>query len=179
MFTANYVYLLPLLQGSNAFVKNVLGGWELSGIVTYNSGLPLTVTSSLGNDPGGLGIIGPSAAGPRPDVIGNAIIPDSDRTINRWFNRAAFAEVPVGVFRPGNSGRGTITAPGIVKWDFSVFKQFAVTERVRFQLRGEAFNVLNHTNYNAPTVALGNANFGRILGARDPRNIQIGAKLIF
>ena len=112
-------------------------------------------------------------------MIGDANSGSDIHTINKWFNTAAFAEVPLGVNRPGNAGRGILDAPGIVRWDFSVFKQFPVGERAHFQLRGEAFNVLNHANFNAPTVALGNANFGRILGARDPRQIQIAAKVVF
>ena len=87
--------------------------------------------------------------------------------------------MPVGAYRPGNAGRGILDAPGIVRWDFSIFKKFPIRERAYIQLRGEAFNVLNHTNFNAPTVALGNANFGRILGSRDARQIQIAAKLVF
>jgi hypothetical protein len=133
----------------------------------------------LGNDPGGLGIIGPSAAGPRPDAVGDPNAGADLKTLNRWFNTAAFAEVPIGVFRPGNAGRGIMTAPGIVRWDISVFKQIPIGERMRVQIRGEAFNALNHTNFNPPTTALGNANFGRIQGARDPRNIQLGAKFVF
>jgi hypothetical protein len=175
------VYPLPFLRNSRSFAGRAFGNWELSGIVTYNSGLPLNVSSSLGNDPGGLGSVnnGPSAAGGRPDAIGDPFAGSDIKTIYKWFNTAAFAEVPVGQYRPGNAGRSIITAPGIVKWDCSVFKQIPVTERVKFQIRGEAFNTLNHANFNAPTTALGNANFGKILGARDPRNIQLGAKFIF
>lgn len=181
VLTVSYVYPLSFLPNSSSPLKYALGGWELSGIFTYNSGLPLTVTSSLGNDPGGLGSVNnaASAAGVRPDLIGDPNAGSDIRTINKWFNTAAFAEVPVGVVRPGNAGRGILDAPGIVRWDFSLFKQFPIRERAHIQLRGEAFNVLNHANFNAPTVALGNANFGRILGARDPRQIQIAAKLVF
>jgi hypothetical protein len=179
VFVASYVYDLPFFTNRRNFVGYTLGGWQLSGIVNYSSGLPLTVTSSLGQDPGGLGILGPSASSPRPDVVGVGPLPGDQQSIDRWFNTTAFAQVPLGVYRPGNAGRGIIRAPGIVRWDFSVFKNIPITERVKFQLRGEAFNILNHTNFNAPTTALGNANFGRILGARDPRNIQLGAKFIF
>jgi hypothetical protein len=181
VLTTSYVYTLPFLAKSNSPLKHVFAGWEVSGIFTYNSGLPLTVTSSLGNDPGGLGSVNniASAAGVRPDLIGDPKLAADHRTINKWFNTAAFAEVPVGVHRPGNAGRGILEAPGIVRWDFSLLKQFQIGEHVSIQFRGEAFNVLNHTNFNAPTVALGNANFGRILGARDPRQIQIAVKLLF
>jgi hypothetical protein len=181
VLTASYVYPLPFLMNSSSPLKYALGGWELSGILTYNSGLPLTVTSSLGNDPGGLGSVnnGPSSAGGRPDMVADPNSGPDIHTINKWFNTAAFAEVPVGVNRPGNAGRGILDAPGIVRWDFSVFKRFPIRERASIQLRGEAFNILNHANFNAPNVILGNANFGRILTARDARQIQIAAKLAF
>ncbi len=181
IFTASYVYPLPFMSHKRSVAAYILGHWEFSGIVTYNSGLPLNVTSSLGNDPGGLGSVNnaSSAAGGRPDAIGDPFSGSDLGTIYKWFNTAAFAEVPVGQYRPGNVGRSVISSPGIVKWDCSIFKQIPLGERVKFQIRGEAFNVLNHANFNAPTTALGNANFGKILGARDPRNIQLGAKLTF
>jgi hypothetical protein len=183
VLTASYVYPVPFLENSNSPLKYALGGWELSGIFTYNSGLPLTVTSSLGNDPGGLGSVNnaASSAGVRPDLIGDPNSGLNIRTIDKWFNTAAFAEVPIGANRPGNAGRSILDAPGIVRWDFSVFKKFPIRERASIQLRGEAFNVLNHANFNtsAAMTALGNANFGRITGARDPRQIQVAVKLVF
>src|SRR5262249_42631976 len=115
----------------------------------------------------------------RPDMVADPKLASDARTINRWFNTDAFKEVPVGANRPGNAGRGVVDAPGIVRMDFSVFKKFPIGERTNLQLRGEAFNLFNHTNFNAPTVALGNANFGKILGARDPRQIQLAAKVTF
>ena len=184
VMTVSYVYPLPFLADSSGVLKQVLGGWELSGIFTYNSGLPLTVTSALGNDPGGLGSVNNAAstASGRPDLIGDVNSGSDIRTVNKWFNTAAFAEVPAGVYRPGNAGRSIIDAPGIVRWDFSLFKKFPIRERASIQLRGEAFNILNHANFTTPTggqLQLGNANFGRILGARDPRQIQVAAKLVF
>jgi hypothetical protein len=179
VFTASYVYPLPFLRNAHNLLGQVAGGWELSGIVTYNTGLPLTVNDATGVDPGGLGSANnpTSSSSPRPDQIGN---PNAGpRTIAQWFNTAAFAEVPVGANRPGNTGRFTVEGPPITRWDFSVFKEFAVRERAKLQLRGESFNVLNHTNFMPPNVSFGNVNFGKITTARDPRQIQIGAKLLF
>ena len=183
VLTASYVYPLPFFVDSTSPSRYALGGWELSGIFTYNSGLPLTVTSSLGNDPGGLGSVNNAAstAGGRPDLVGDPNSGSDIHTINKWFNTTAFAEVPVGVYRPGNAGRSILDAPGIVRWDFSLFKKFPIRERASIQLRGEAFNVLNHANFSTSVAmtALGNANFGRITSARDPRQIQVAAKLVF
>jgi hypothetical protein len=178
VLTVAYVYDLPFFKDQKNFLGYVAGGWQLSGIFSYNSGTPVTVTSALGNDPGGLGILGPSAAGPRPDRLRDSLTPNM-RNIDRAFDTSAFAEVPVGVARPGNSGRSVLIGPNIVRWDFSIFKQIPVGERFKFQLRGEAFNAFNRANFNAPVAALGNPNFGRITGARDPRNIQLGAKFVF
>lgn len=181
VLTASYVYPLPFLKNSHSAAAYALGGWELSGIYTWNTGLPAQITSSTGLDAGGLGAANnaSSLAGYRPDVVGDPNSGSNIRTLSQWFNTAAFAEVPPGANRPGNSGRYIIETPGISRWDFSLFKQFHLKERVNLQVRGETFNVLNHTNFNAPTTTFGNPNFGKILGARDPRQIQLGAKLVF
>lgn len=178
VLTVSYVYDLPFFKDQKNVLGYVAGGWQLSGIFSYNSGTPITVTSALGNDPGGLGFLGPSAAGPRPDRLRDDLTPDM-RNIDRAFDTSAFAEVPVGVARPGNAGRSVLIGPNIVRWDFSVFKQIPIGERFKFQIRGEAFNAFNRANFNAPISALGNPNYGRITGARDPRNIQLGAKFVF
>ena len=174
VLTASYVYELPFFRNSHSFRRYLLGGWELSGIFTWNTGLPQTVTSGTGLDPAGLGTIGG-----RPDAIGDPNAGPGIQTVDHWFNTAGFADVPVGQYRPGNAGRSTITGPGITRWDFSLFKEFSLIEGARLQIRGESFNVLNHTNFFGPNTVLGNANFGMILSAHDPRQIQLGAKLIF
>jgi hypothetical protein len=181
VLTASYVYPLPFFKDKHDLAGYAFGGWELSGIVTWNTGLPAPISSSTGNDAGGLGAANnaSSVAGYRPDVVGDPNAGSDIRTIYKWFNTAAFAEVPVGANRPGNSGRFVIQTPGISRWDFSLFKAFPIKDRVRIQVRGEVFNVLNHTNFNAPTTVFGNPNFGKILGARDPRQIQLGAKIVF
>jgi hypothetical protein len=181
VLTASYVYPLPFFKNRNTLAGYALGGWELSGIITWNTGLPAAISSSTGLDAGALGGAGnaSSVATYRPDVVGDPNSGANIRTIYQWFNTAAFAEVPVGANRPGNSGRFVIQTPGISRWDFSLFKQFHIKERLNLQVRGESFNTLNHANFNAPTTVFGNPNFGKILGARDPRQIQLGAKLVF
>ncbi len=181
VLTASYVYPLPFFRNMHNAASYVLGGWELSGVITWNTGLPAPISSSTGNDAGGLGAANnaSSLAGYRPDVVGDPNSGANIRNIYQWFNIVAFQEVPVGANRPGNSGRFIIQTPGISRWDFSVFKEFPIYERVKVQLRGESFNFLNHTNFNAPNTTYGNTNFGKILGARDPRQIQLGAKIVF
>ena len=180
--TANFVIDVPGFKEQKGLFGHILGGWEISGIATFQSGLPLTATSSLGNDPGGLGFLGPSAAGPRPDQACN---PNSSgnapRQLTKWFDTSCFNEVPLGQVRPGNAGRGTIRGPGLQRWDTSLFKNFRFpgTEQTKLQLRGEAFNVFNHTNYNAVNTSLGSALFGRVTATRDPRIVQVALKLYF
>lgn len=180
----SYVYELPFFRDQQGLVGRVLGGWQISGITSYMSGQALTVTSGTGLDPAGLGFLGPSAAGPRPNVIANPEQGAGLRTIENWFNKTAFAEPPPGMV--GNAGRGILRGPSFHKWDLSLFKNIRVNERLRFQLRGEAFNAFNQTNWNSPGTSFPGASnianhptFGRITSARDPRTMQLGLKAYF
>lgn len=178
VFTASYIYRLPFFAGSRGLECAVLSGWQLSGIVTFNSGLATRVTSGLGLDWAGLGILGTSAASPRPDLISdpNANAPHS---IQKWFNTEAFTAVPAGQVRPGNAAATTIIGPGAERWDSSLFKNFTIAERFKVQFRAEAFNVLNHSNFLGISTSLGATNFGQVTSTREARRIQLGLKLNF
>jgi hypothetical protein len=178
VLTLSYIYYLPFAKQSKGFVGAALKGWQLSGITTFNSGLPLRVTSGLGLDWGGLGLLGTSASSPRPDRIAdpNANAP---HTILNWFNTAAFAAVPTGEVRPGNAAATTVIGPGYQRWDVSLFKNFTIREGWRMQFRTETFNFVNHTNYQAVSTSLGATNFGQVTTSRDPRRVQLGLKLTF
>ena len=95
----------------------------------------------------------------------------------QWFNPLAFALVPTGVTRPGNSPRGVIVGPGYQKWDITLSKRFKFTERMDLQFRAEAYNVFNHTNFSGLSTAFGGATFGQVTSTRDPRLIQFALKL--
>ncbi|MBI1750384.1 MAG: TonB-dependent receptor [Acidobacteria bacterium] len=180
IFTANYVYELPWMKNQEGFVGHLLGGWQISGIVTFNAGSPLTVTSSS-IDPGGLGFLGPSAAGGRPDLVGNPNA-GAPHTVAAWFNKGVFVNVPAGQTRPGNSGRGVVLGPGYGRWDFSFFKNIKVREDMKFQFRTEMFNVFNHTNFlgvNTSFSTSASSTFGQVTSARDMRIIQLGLKFNF
>ncbi len=138
----------------------------------------MTTSSS---DPAALGLLGSSAASGRPDLLCN---PYAGWTSTRtaWFNTACFIDPPAGQHHVGNEGRGVLRGPGYEGWSTSLSKNvvFGPEQRFRFQLRGEASNVFNHTN---PST-FGSTNntsslFGQITGYRDPRIIQLGAKLYF
>jgi hypothetical protein len=176
--TINYVYEIPFMKAQQGLAGHVLGGWELSGITQFSTGLSLDPASSNGRDPAGLGIIGASSAGPRPDWMCN---PNSGGARNQfqWFNPACFVEVPAGQVRPGNGGRGIIQGPGLQRWDMAAFKNIRLRESVKFQFRAEAFNVFNHTNPNAISVSLGSSTYDRVTSYRDPRILQLGLKFYF
>jgi hypothetical protein len=179
ILTGDFVYELPFFKNQPGFVGRVGGGWEVSGIVSMNSGLPFTATISNGLDPGGLGILGPSAAGTRPDQIGDPNAGPSRHTFQHWFNTSAFAPVPAGVVRPGNARRGTINGPGFQRWDLSFFKNFKVWKGSSFQFRAETTNTFNHTNFDSISTSSTSSLFGQVIATRDPRIMQLGLKFNF
>lgn len=182
VLSANYVYEIPFFKKQNGLAGKVLGGWQVSGIFTHNTGLPLTATSA-NYDPSGLGFLGPSVSAPRASQIGD---PNSGapQTFVQWFNTAAFAPVPLCTTttcpqvsnNPPSAGRGTIKGPPTTRVDFTLMRNFRFGESLRLQLRGEAFNILNHTNFRgvATNVTLGT--FGNVTTVRDPRVLQLAAK---
>jgi hypothetical protein len=97
-----------------------------------------------------------------------------------WFNRTAFSAPPANSFRVGNERRGVIEGPGFNRLDLGLFRNFKIYERVVFQLRGEGFNVLNHTNWQAVgTTATTSSSFGQVTSTRDPRILQVAGKITF
>jgi len=178
IFSATYVYTLPFLANQHGLAGHVLGGWEVAGILYASTGSHLT--ASLSPDPAGLGLRDPNTfEGGHPDIIGDPNV-SAPHTLTQWFNPSAFAAVPAGEIRPGNEGRGTIVGPGYFRWDASLYKNTHITERVNVQFRAEAFNVLNHTNWNNPaSTSLTSGVYNKITTARDPRQLQLALKLIF
>lgn len=185
IFTGSYVYQLPWRQDQKGFAGHLLGGWEISGIVTFNSGLPLTALGSLsGVDSAGLGLLDPNvqvdnnffASSQRPDQISN---PNrgAPHKAGQWFNTTAFADPAIGSV--GNAARGTIKGPGIERWDMSLFKTVKIREKSNFQLRIEGFNILNHTNFQNIDTSVASSTFGQVTSTHEPRIIQLGAKLNF
>ena len=171
VLTISYIYQLP-------FRTVLLKGWQFSGIVAANTGLPLRVTSGYGLDWAGLGVLGTSAVSLRPDRVSDPNL-NAPHTIAKWFNTESFAPVPDGELRPGNAAATTVAGPGAARLDFSLFRTVPLRELAKLQIRVEAFNVTNHTNYGAVSTSAGSTTFGQITSARDPRRLQLGMKLIF
>jgi len=187
VFTANLIYDLPFFNNRHDFAGHVLGGWELSSIVTLQTGLPFTATTNF--DAAGLGNVPAIIAGNRPNVLcdPNANAP---HTFESWIANTPTAScfqlnptTGTGVANVvGNGGRGIINGPPTKRLDFSLFKNIRFGEDVILQLRGEAFNIFNHTNFRGiSSTAIQNlgTTFGVISTVRDPRTIQLGAKLTF
>jgi hypothetical protein len=163
IFVTTYTYRMPFFRKSNAFLQNTLGGWELSGITRWQTGQNLTPT---GNS---------SIGGRRADATGQDV--KGPRTIDEWFNTAAFVNPPND--RRGTAGVGVIEGPGRHLWDLSMRKQFSLTERFKLQFQADFFNAWNIVNLNNPELNANNVAFGAIDEAASARNIQLGLKLTF
>jgi hypothetical protein len=168
----NFIYDIPLLRNSsNRLLKSTLGGWEVSGIVTITSGLPINPQLTGGQSNNGL-----NNATNRPDQVGGVSYP---HTAAQWFNTDAFAPPASGAW--GNAAHNSLRGPGRNNWNLSLFKSFVLNETrgSRFELRAESFNTWNHTEFNQVSNALGSNDFGQVTSAFDPRVFQFGAKLYF
>jgi hypothetical protein len=171
----NFDYILPFFaHSSSAVAKGVLGGWEISGVTTMESGLPLFLT--LNGNQGGNGI----GATNRPNVSG----PITYGNNTQFFNTGNFSTPAIGAW--GNLAKGVARGPGRDNWNISLFKEFAVKERAKFQLRVESFNTWNHTELNGISTGVSfdssgkvNNNFGQVTSVWDPRVFQLGGKFIF
>jgi hypothetical protein len=174
VLTMNYIYDLPFLKShSNAFVRKGLGGWQLSGITTFETGMPVTVTYPGDNVGMGVGNV-------RPDLTGD---PNTGaKTINKWFNTDAFA--PPAPLTWGTEGRGTVRRAGRNNWNISIAKAFTgipigTREGAQMQFRAEFFNTFNHTQFHDLDTNFLSATFGRVSSTYDARRIQFGLKFSF
>jgi hypothetical protein len=178
VLSINYIYEVPFFRNQSNFKEKVLGGWQLSGITSYFTGLAFSPATSS-NDPAGLGFLGSSPSGARPDMVCD---PNSNapHTFERFFNTACFANPPAGVNRVGNAGRNVIFGPSTTRFDATLAKSIRFDESRSVQLRWEVFNIFNHTNFTTLGLNITTAStYGLVTGVRDPRTMQLGAKFIF
>lgn len=164
----------PRLEGTHPVVRNTLGGWQSNFIYMAQSGPPITIGSGVDNALMGVG-------GNFADLTGQDWQLSGDRPqgeqILKWFNTAAFRTNAIGTI--GTGRRNQLTAPGAWNLDYSLFKNFRLTEQFNLQFRGEFFNLLNHTRLGAPNTTVTSPNFGRITSAFDPRIVQLALRLRF
>lgn len=158
--------------GNNAIADEILGGWRLSGVHTWGTGLAFTPTvanAPLLNDP--------DFSQVRPDVIGNPSVPNPSASL--WFNPAAYSE-PQQPFRQGTSGRDTLRGPHQWESDLSLSKNLLLSERFKLELRADAFNVFNHVNLGNPNSQIDGSAPGQITYLQLPmRQMQFGLHLQF
>ena len=178
ILTMNYVYELPWYQEQRGFSGKLLGGWQMYGIITFQTGLPFTATTSA-FDAAGLGIIPALIAGNRPNQLCDPNEGGAG-TFEEWFNTDCFEKNPsvnTGIANVvGSAGRSTIDGPGTRRVDFTLAKNIRFGEHMRLQLRAETFNVFNWTNFRAIQTNVTNAAFGQVISVRDPRTMQFGIK---
>lgn len=182
VLTISYIYELPFFRDQKGAAGKFLGGWQLSGIITRQTGLPFTVTTSS-FDRSGLGNSPALVSGNRPALLCD---PNSggSQTFENWFNTTCFQPNPsvttTGIVNePGSAGRGIVNGPPTNRVDFTLAKNFRFTESIRLQLRGEAFNIFNWTNYRALSTNVTSGTFGQVTSVRDPRTLQFAAKFYF
>ena len=175
-FVASYIYELPVGKGKpvhpeNKIVEGIIGGWQVSGVLTAKDGFPLAITTATNNT-------NSFGGNQRPNLVGDPH--NSNPTIDKWFNTAAFAQPPAFTF--GNVPRTmpNLRAPGLLNWDSTIQKNFQVFgEGRRIQLRGEFYNLTNRANFYSPNTQFGNASFGVITGALPGRSVQLGIRFDF
>jgi hypothetical protein len=181
----NFIYDIPVFRhNSSRLIKSTLGGWQLSGIVTMESGLPINIGMVSGTINGQQvsGNNGLPNATNRPDRVGTISYPGTvlagPQQI-QYIDPSAFSAPALGTF--GNLGHNAVRGPGRDNWNLSLFKSFWFNEErgSRFELRFETFNTWNHTQFNQVSNNFGSSNFGQFTSAFDPRTIQLGGKLYF
>ena len=175
-FVGNGLWIIPLNQWTHTdsrAARLVMGGWQVSGIFIGQTGLPENITNNNSSYPSD-----------RPDPVANAVPYLSNyQSTRQMLNPAAFAQVPISAtsgaqIRGGFLGRDSVNQPGVINLDASLGKTFDITESVHFQLKADAFNVLNHTNLSGLVTDISSSSFGQLTSAT-ARTMQITGRLTF
>jgi len=173
-------------SGATGVENAILGGWQMSGITSAESGLPFTVTANAID----VANIHPSSETERANVTGAPLRPSGfKQTVQAWYNPAAFATPASYTF--GDVGRNTMRGPKAITWDFALLKYFRITEAAQLQFRSEFFNIFNNVNLAPPgggasggfstlggesRTAVNGTNFMQIFSAAASREIQFSLK---
>lgn len=172
-WTTAVTYDAPAMRSKPWYLRQTVGGWEVSSIYKIRGGLPFSVNSSqtMNDDVNSSRANLSLANGPAP-------LSSSQRNINQWFNTAAFT-TPAD-YTWGNSGLNIVRGPGWSELEMALQKSFAVAERGRITFRAEATNALNKVNLGQPSATLGSAGFGTIRSLNgDPRLMEMVLRLTF
>jgi hypothetical protein len=174
-FVTSSIYELPLGRGKRFLARSpvlarIASGWQVGGIFSATTGVPLTplVSTNSTNSTGSI----------RPDRLGDGNLPSGARTVDRWFDRTAFAVPKPFVF--GNSGRHVLRAPGLTNLDALIGRNFRITESKRLELRGEFYNFTNSVHFGKPALNIDLAQGGTITSTASPnRQIQLGLRFVY
>jgi len=164
VFNASYIWHMPFLKNRQDLTGKALGDWTFSGITTFVSGTP----SSISLDTGVNGLAG------LPNCVASV---NGPRSHQEWFNTTAFVAPPYGFF--GNCAYGDIIGPPLQVWNWALYKTFDVTERWKVQLRFEAFNIFNHPNFQGLDEGVGDGAFGQTTSTADPRQLEGVLRITF
>lgn len=175
VFTQSFLYELPFGKGKTWMPGGIgswlLGGWQLNGIFTVQTGAPLDIQYSAAS-------LNTPFINNRPNVNGPVKVFGRVNAGSPWFDTSAFSAPQSGSF--GNVGRNILVGPDLVNLDFSVFRKFPIREKTTLEFRAESINLTNTPHFNNPGGTFGSAAFGMITSAQnDSRVVQLGAKLWF
>ena len=181
-FQTTFLYNLPFGHTHNAIVNQLAGGWELAGVLLFQTGPFLTVVAS-GADPSGTNFPNLQGSG-RADVVSGTSPYATSQSPAQWLNAAAFAVPANNIGRFGNEPVGYVTGPGTQAVSLSFFRTLAVTERFKVRLGISAANALNHPNYGNPGLTLNSSTFGTITSLQSaegagPRQVQLTGRITF
>jgi hypothetical protein len=175
-FVFSYNWVLPFDKYVNAgWAKKLVGGWSLSGITNFATGLPISLSENDDNS-----LIGANAVPvdvPNYSGGGKVLANTNPRRGGNYFNTSLFSNEALGQF--GTSSRRFFHGPGLNNWNMALLKTTRITESKELQLRFEGFNVFNHAQFMNPTGEINSSTFGVVTSARDPRIMQVGAKFLF
>ena len=170
VLTGEFVYHLPAFADLGSVARHALGSWQVGGIFSARSGEPLGITQAS------------SRYHARPDYVGGKTINDNYHQTRQYLNPDAFLRVPLvaasgAPVRPGNLGWGAVRGPGMWNLDFSLGKNFPISEKVRLQIRTDMFNVFNHFNPSGITTSINSGTFGQVRSSLGVRVIQLNGRL--
>ena len=173
-YVATVVYNLPGVR-QQGWINRLTSHWELATLYQAETGMPFTI-SVFGDTANAGTTVGENPI--RANYTGQPMFPSGTRTSEEWFNTAAFAAPPPYTF--GNVGRNTVEGPGQQNMDVALTREFHLLESLRMQIRAEAFNALNHTNYGTPNRFVNEPQFGTITMTMSPaREAQFSARITF
>ena len=174
-FVTSYSYDLPftrLAHATSGPLGKLLGGWVISGITRFTTGLPIGMGEGDDQSLCGCGVDTPNWNGQYPTISN----PRASAN-HQYFTTTPFSQETLGAF--GTSNRRFFHGPGLNNWDMSLHKMTQITEKTNLEIRAEFFNIFNHAQFGNPSGSITSSTFGLVTGASDPRIGQVAMKFYF